>query len=436
MKSLNAMIRPVAACLLAVGVALAPCSTPAQEKAAAADEWRAIESSAAMLTYKGQLRDGGFDDAAKTFLTETALPQLGLPKNRISIDRIRRRMRESLCGETGAEAKAAAAATEVVGGFMLQVARDPKNRDLVHRVNAMLMVGELRGPGGKPWPPAVPGLVAAVGDDALPAAVRIAAAAGLARHVEADPAARGADVGPALVKLVAAPLEGVDPLAADWLRSRALTMLGRMGAAAPAGAAAAAAGVLRDASRSIDLRVRAAAATGTCIKAAGDTDVAAAVAAIRDLALAALGDTKSRADRRELAARLAGMPVGQPGPTPEFGSGGEIIDTSDGDREIYRRDAWRLATLADALAPADGGGLAAVAGASQQEVTALAESLRAPAKLLDADPCLASLDEALAALAGGDEAGTDAAGEPAGEADRPADGEPAAGVEGLPFGNR
>lgn len=416
--------RPTAGILLVL-LAMADGGARAQEApaAAAADEWRLLESAPETLDYKARLKEGVFDDASKKFLVDTALPQLKLPKNRATIDRVRRRMRDVLCSETSSDQKAVAAATQTVAEFMTAVARDGK-ADPVVRVNAMLLVGELTAAGKKPWTPAVPPLVAAIGDAALPPAVRIAAAAGLARHVEADAVARSADVGPGLVALVGGPLAGVDPLAADWLRARALSMLAQMGGSAPPNTAATAATVLRDANRPLDVRVRAAATVGRTVKAPGDTDVAATVAAIRDLATTALAATQAETDRRALVTRLSGR-ANEPPPASPPGSDAGAGPAARGILR-YRRDAWRLATLADALMPADGkGGLATVAGATAPAVTALADALRTGAQALDARPGAEALAAASAAIA--------AAGEerPAATPAAPAAAEPA--VERAPF---
>lgn len=389
--------RPVAGLVVALLACVATAARAQDKPAATYDSWPALESAEELRAYKNQLREGTFDEAAKAFLTKTALPQLGLPKNRPTIDRVRRKLRDSLCGDDATDAKTAAAAMQTVTAVMIAAARDAK-ADMTIRVNAALLVGELRGPGGKPWTPAAEPLAKVLGDASLPAAVRIAAAAGLARHVEADPAARASDVGPALLATGAQAAAGVDPVAAAWLRSRALVMLARMGAAAPAGTTAAAAGVLRDAAAPVDLRVRAAATTGACIAAPGDTDVDAAVAAIRDVATAALDDTRAELDRQATAARIGG---GQPAPRPDAGLDGNDADA--GTPQRFRREAWRLATLADALAPATGdGGLARQAGANMGAATDLAEALRQAAVRLDSQPdadALAAAIEDLAAFA-------------------------------------
>ncbi|MFM9058976.1 MAG: hypothetical protein ACKOSQ_07630 [Planctomycetaceae bacterium] len=394
------------------------------------DEWRLVEPAQEMQDYKAALRDGSFDEASRKFLLEIALPQLGMRKNRAAIDAVRRRMREVLCGEGGGDPKAATSAMQIVKEFMTGLARD-KKADLVTRVNAALLVGELRG-GNKPWTPAVAPLAEMLGDDALPAAVRIAAAAGLARHVEADPEARATDVGPKLVAVAGSPLAGLDPVAADWLRSRALSMLARMGPAAPNGTGAMAATVLADAQRPIDVRVRAAAAAGRCVKAPGDTDVAAAISAIRAVADAALAATKAATDRRERALRLAGVAAGQLQAKPQAGV---VVDgvPAGGTTQAYRRDAWRLATLADALAtPAGDAGLARFAGPAAVTATDMARALREGAARLDAQPDSATLDAAIQGLA--------ATGKPAAAADgTPATGKPAAVPEpadGIPFGEK
>lgn len=432
--------RPVGLVIAFALIAMSPDAVRSQDQAPASyEDWRLLEPAQEMIDYKTKLKQGVFDESSRKFLTKTALPQLALQRNRPLIDRVRRRMRDVLCGDPGIEPKVAAAAMQVVSDFMLALARDGA-ADMVSRVNAALLVGELRGPGTTPWAPAAASLAALLGDDALPAAVRIAAAAGLARHVEADPAARAADVGPTLLAVAGAPLAGVDPVAADWLRSRSLSMLAKLGANAPAGTAALGAGLLRDAARPIDVRVRAAATVGACVKPQDDTDVANAVAAIRDLATAALDATKQRDQQLELATRLAGGDAGMAGQRPGIGMPAPISApfppaTTVG-AQAYRRDAWRLATLADALAGAGGGGLATVAGAAAPAVTALATALRDAATRLDGQPDAASLDAAIAGIAAvgkADAAGVGGAAEGA----APPDGAAApAGVDGIPFGDR
>lgn len=417
--------------LLVVGVlATAAAQGP---KPAAYEDWKSLEASEELRNYRKQLLDGVFNDASRDFLATIALPQIALPKNRPEIDRIRHKMVDRLCvaDQEGGNAKGTISAQQAIVEFMTTLARNGK-ADLAARVNAVLLIGELpdpASPGRKVfWAEAVPPLVAMLKDDALPPAVRIAAAAGLARHVESDPKARAAEVGPAALQVASSAFAGVDVVAADWLRSRSLVMLSRMGAAAPDGTAAAAARILVDTNRPFDVRVRAAATLGGSIKAAGDTDVAAAVGAVRTLAAAALADTQARIDRRDLAVRLAGGAA--PGaPQPDIGG----MDATAGFSELHRRDAWRLATLADALDPGDGaGGLARVAGPTADAATALAATLRQAAAGLDQRPDAVALRAAVQALAAAHD-GAAAAGDAG--ATKPAAGE-SEGVDGIPFGGR
>ncbi len=418
------------ASLLATIVGLASPPSRGQDKPppAGLDEWKKLEPTPELANYRKQLQAGVFGDDEKTFLQQTALPHIALPKNRPEIDRIRRKMIDRLCvGDPTSDLKAATGAMQTVTDFMVRLAADTK-AETVSRVNAVLMIGELRGSANKPWAPAAAALTSIFGNDAMPAAVRIAAASGLARHVDADPTARATDVGPALVKIAGAPLADVDPVAANWLRSRAFSMLARMKDAAPAGTVAAAAQAMLDAARPLDDRVRAAAAVGACVKNPGDTDIAAAVTGIRDLAVAAVSSTKARAERRDLAVQLAGG-----GPVMremEFPPEGGLEGEGTGPEQPYRRDAWRLATLADAVAATDGaGGLARFAGAGTDAANTLAKTLREAATLLDEAPDAFALDEVIGKLPAG--APPADAASPIAPASEPA---PVDGG-GTPFGN-
>jgi hypothetical protein len=429
---LHAFVRGV---LLALAIGFWPACR-AQEKAPPTfDDWKKLEPAPELATYRSQLRDNVFGEAEKTFLTKTALPQLGNPKNRPEIDRVRRKMIDRLCVvDAGAgDGKALGAAMQTVADFMSAVARD-RASDPVHRVNAILLVGELRVPGNKPWTPAVAPLAAVFGDDTLPPSVRIAAAAGLARHVEADPVGRAADVGPVLVKVAGSPLPNVDPVAANWLRSRAFAMLARMGTDAPAGAVAAASAALLDATRPVDDRVRAAATVGACVKAAGDADAGKTVTAIRDLAVSALGATKASADRLALAERLAGGDQAASRPRGPTDGAGDTLD--DEPSQVYRRDAWRLATLADALSSPDGsGGLAAVGGAGAASIKEIATAFRSAAEQLDAQPDLKTLETVLANVPAVDLGREPAPAAPSGGAKPAGPATPAAGADDNPFGS-
>jgi hypothetical protein len=402
-------------------------------------EWRLVESAPETLDYRNALRNGVFDDNARSYLRDVALPQLAAPGNQATIDRVRRRLRDITCDPSGA-ANAVDQAGRFVIDFMKAVAADEK-ADIAVRVNAMLLIGDTNAKGGKPLADALAPLTAALGDARLPAAVRIAAAAGLARHVDAADGPLPAPTAAALVALLAKPADA-DPVAAEWLTARALGMLARLGPAAPQPAVAAAGAMLSDTDRSPDLRVRAAAVVGAAAAPAAGIDVAKALAAIREIARTTLEAEATR----DAATSLEGL-TEQGGTQPVDGRGGRGVapggfpgqeglpGQTQGPVQVQacRRAAWRLDTLGKALGGEDGsGGLARLAGPAQADVKDLAAVLRAAAVQIDAEPDVFAIREALQNLA----AGPDAAGEAGAAAapQRPADrSTPAADPGDAPF---
>jgi len=384
----------VVCCCLATAVL---CSAPVARAQPVAVDWRQVETSQELTDYRLALRNGGFDAAAKAFLTDIALPQLGLPANRPAIERVRRRMRELLCGDAASEPRAMDAALETIVGFMMTAARNDK-LDPIVRINAALFVGEVKGKDGKPWPAAAAPLTAAVGDARLPMDVRIVAAQGLARHTEAAGPAAGPTVGPVLVKLLPSLAAVSDRAAADWLAGRGLKMVADLGSGAPPEATAPALAILEDASRSTTLRARAAAAAAAAGPKAAGVDWGKAVAACRATALQALETEKARGERARELGLITAAAVGQSESAgePRLSGGSAVPELA------CRRVAWELMTLAEALVAADGkGGIAAIRGADQQAARELGGTLREAATMIDANPDETAILDALAMLNGG-----------------------------------
>jgi hypothetical protein len=381
----------LAGCLLAGGPAAA------QEEAAKYPTWTKFELSSETRDFRAKLRDGGgFEAADREFVVRQALPQLAFESNRASIERVRRRIREAILEEI-TDPKAYGTATQAVLEAMLAKARDKATDPLVG-VNAMLLVGELRGIDRRPLPAALPGLVAAAADPGLPIGLRIAAAVGLSRHAEA---AAGGDVAPlakaltpALGPMLAAPTPGP---AADWLASRALSIMHLLGP--PVGtkdALAAAAAILADESRPVDVRIRAGLALGATARADSGVDVARAVDAVRSCAIGGLQADVAAAEVRQFEAQLVGGHT-QAAPAPP---GPATPPPPPVPQLACRRDAWRLSTCAEALEGPDGGsGLAALlAGDAAAAARELAAQLRQSATGLDANPNAQGVVDALAAL--------------------------------------
>jgi hypothetical protein len=257
----------------------------------------------------------------------------------------------------------------------------------VVRVNAMLLIGELQGQDRKPWSPAAPVLAAAAVNADLPKAVRVAAVVGLVKHSEAARGQAEAQqrlapvVLPAIRSLLAATKGADQPAENEWLASRCLSMLPALGALPP-DAAAEVAGILGDDTRSNNVRVRAAAALGLSAGADSKIDAAAAVRSIERVGIGGLDGDVAAADRILLERQYGGgadqfapgfMPPGAMPPgmaPPGFGPGGVPPGFSPSPegftdpslqppveqlipREVCRRAAWRLNTLADAILSED-----------------------------------------------------------------------------------
>jgi hypothetical protein len=436
-----------------VGIAIAASAPAHAQGEPQFSTWEKVEGSDDAKKYFDQIKKGEFDAGSKAFLERIALPQLAAEGNRKKIEQRRRRMRDVLLNEKTTEATALDKASKTAVDWLVAQARNPQAEPVV-RVNAMLLVGEIRGKDGRPWNEAIGPLATVMGDAALPAAVRVAAAAGLAKHVEATKAAGTPDPGLAqaatkpLLAVIASPASAADGAAGDWLVSRALDMLPTVVGKSTPETAAALMAILADGGRPIDVRVRAAAALGATATTTSNVDAGDAVAKIRSLAAEALKADIASAMERALTARMSGqpmmpmaspgsegmMPPGFPGAGGEFGAGATVEDPIDS--LVVRRDAWRLMTLATAVATADGtAGLASLlADDAAARAKGIAQTLRESAISLDQSPDAAAMKQAFAAI----ERTGQAAGSRAPAATKPAATpatEPAAGSDPFGAGN-
>jgi hypothetical protein len=415
--------------------------------------WTKVEAAREIRELKEKLREGGQVDAsARQFLEETALPQLALQENRPLIERTRKRMRELLLGDV-AEDKAYGDISLLVAEYMTALARD-EQADPVVRINAMLLVSELKAKNGKPWPPAALALAAAAGDKDLPDAVRIAALAGVAKHAAAGAGddAIAKTFGPPVAAILGEPGATGRTVEHDWLVSRALQIVPLLVRPAPPKLAATLAGFVTDETRPIDLRVRAAAALGATADATSGIDAAALIDTIRTLAITALeAEEKAAAARRfEAQYRGGGAPGGgfNAGPgamfggPPGFGPEGQPLPAIDPlaiSEQACRRAAWRLHTLGTAIVSADGKqGLALLLGDAAEPAKELAKQLTGEGLTLDGDPVEDALLDALDVLrppAPGEKAAKRAVRQP--KPDEPAgdDQKPAADPNASPFDN-
>ncbi len=370
--------------------------------------WAKVENAREMRELKEKLRDGSaFDAEARGFLQQTVLPQLGLEENRSTIERTRRRMREVVLTEIEDD-KAFADVSRLFAESMTALARD-EAAELAVRVNAMLLVGEMRGKDGKPWLPVRPSLAAATGDAQLPIAVRIAAIAGLGRHVDAcrgdaeATAALSKAAGPAIMAILAEPVASDRRAEQEWLASRAVALLPALVPTASKNVAAALSAIIDDPARATDMRVRAAAALGAMANAKSEINAAKLIDSIRGIALQSLEADVSAADVRRFEQQYRSLAAGQqaamqPGTPPAVGSDPAASSLAIPE-QACRRDAWRLVTLADAIDPGNGRpGLAALLGASAAPAQQLAATLRDAGLVIDQTPDEESVVAAIKAI--------------------------------------
>lgn len=399
--------------------------------AAEFDSWQKVENAEETRDYGQQLREGKFEGPQQRFLSGILLPQLALPANRMIIGQVRQRIRE-IATQGASQPPIFEGSNALVLNSMVRTARDA-GADPLTRVNAILLVGELQGADRKPWKGAVQSLAVAAADAKLPLEVRIAALAGLARHASAGDDAFAAQAGPALAAIIGSPPDG-DPAAVSWLLARAVDLLP---AAQPAAAATAAlARIAADDGADLDLRIRASSALAKVATRGASGDPAALIGMIRPLAIAGLQRDLAAAEARRFTRQVtAGGSV--PGNTlfdergfpagegifggPAGGSGLVAIDEDAVPVLACRRNAWRLATLADAVKPESGsGGLGAlVEGDAAAAALDLAADLRRASRAILASPDEKILAEALATLSRPAGAAGAAADRPAKEAEDP-----------------
>lgn len=418
--------RPLATAV-AVGM-LSICGAVSGQDDARFPNFTKVESAPETRTFKDALKAGTFDAASREYLETVALPQFEAPANRLTIERMRKRFREYLLSDVGSE-KAANDANGATMEFVRALA-SKDDADPVVRVNAMLLIGELQGIDRKPWPPAVAPLAEVLADaDAFPA-LRIAALSGLARHVDSakasppDQQRLAAAIGPAVVSILKQPARSTPET--DWIVAKSLAMLPLLGAASPE-TIGLVQKIVEDGNRSINTRVRAAKALADVATPAAKIDGPAVVGMVEKIAIESLERDVINGDQRRLerqfgvaAGPLAGPPGMSPagyGPPPGMvpgmipgmapGSGYGSADMSDPavlaaleqtiPREVCRRAAWRLSTLADAVLSDDAKrGIATVGGEVPPAARELAQKLRRAAMDLDATPDDPTLRQALA----------------------------------------
>jgi len=418
--------------------------------------WTKVEQDAEK-GYKEPLKTGGsFTPAAQDFIAKKAMPQLANDANRPILDRVRRKMREILIvGIT--DDRAFDDASKAVADAAVTIAKNPE-ASLAARVNAMLLVGELRAKDNKDgtvWPAAVSQLAAVAGDATLDPSVRVAAMAGLVRHADVAKRTGGErqteftkGARPAILAIVAEKPSVEQPVVSDWLASRALSILTTVVKSSPKELATTLVGVMNDNNRSLDVRVRAAAALGATVTPKSEIQAVEATNGVTELAVDVLevdeGILRDRRYEQQMSGGGTGtggsgsMMPGRPGMPgmPRGGmsgmGGGDVAVPQLVPDQSLRRTAWRLMSLADALLTEDGkaGVAALVSGDDKAASQAYAELFRKYALELDEKRTDDVILEALAFIRpGGEEEAATPAGDAEGTPAKPAD-------DNDPFGGK
>lgn len=405
--------------------------------------WTKVESCREIRELKEKVREGGaFDANARAFFDETVLPQLALQENRPLIEQTRRRIREVVLADVGDD-KVFNEMSLAVAQFMTGLARD-EQADAVARVNAMLLVGELKTRDGRPWPGALAVLAAAAGDKALPGAVRIAALAGVARHADKAADGEGAEAIRKVVdSILAEPGPADQGVEGEWIVTRAVQLVPVVAKPIPPKLAATLAGIVADEARPIDVRVRAAGSLGGAADASSGVDAAALVETIRKLAVTVLEtEEKAAASRRfeELYRRGGGAAPGMaPGMPPGIGFDGQplpVIDPAAPSEQACRRVAWRLYALGAAILSADGKqGLATLMGDAAGPAKELAKQLIEEGLRIDQTPDEDALLDALDVVRPPQPGKKRAARPPKADEPKEGDAKPAADPNASPFDN-
>ena len=254
-------------CLVAVfsGVILLVCGAPSilyGQDAALFETWTKVESSPETKAYTEALKAGGaFDGKHQAHFLENVLPQLELQSNRPQIERVRKRIRDVFLVPITSPAAFDAAQAAVVLYASQAAASD--DFDMAVRVNAVLLIGDLRTAKQEPWPSAGDAIVTIATNIDLPLAIRASAMPGLFRHASSagNPEGRKA-ITAAAFTIIAETTPDTQQTAHEWLQSKAMASLRVIGSPLTESDATNILAALNNSQAGLNLRVRCASLLG------------------------------------------------------------------------------------------------------------------------------------------------------------------------------
>ena len=370
---------------LAIAIQAVFCDPAIGQAAPRFENWAAFEASPDLATYQKELAAGaGFTDRNRQLLLNDGLPQLLEEANRDQLATIRDKIPALLLDKiTSAAAfrEAATATAESLGDLARR-----KNASIEGSLNACLLLGELRSQDGQLLATATPLLSKLTLDTTVTPAVRIAALVGLRGRVDAagggsspETKAAAVDLLPTLEKLLEIDRPEAHAAAAvvdGWLQQRSLDLalniipLVADDTKPVAGVRAAAMGLLQDADKAVNLRVRAAVLLSRTIKSDQDPLAAEIAELIDAVAVTAVAEDRRALQLIKLEQSLGGIDF-QAGGADMMGGpmmGGPMMGSPMMDGSMMGPDgapllkkpsllsqarclqtSWRLASLADAL---------------------------------------------------------------------------------------
>jgi len=370
---------------LAIAIQAVFCASAIGQAVPRFENWAAFEASPDLATYQKELAAGaGFTDRNRQLLINDGLPQLLEEANRDRLATIRSRIPALLLDKI-TDAAAFREATTATAESLDDLARR-KNASIEGSLNACLLLGELRSQDGQLLATATPLLSKLTLDTTVTPAVRIAALVGLRGRVDAagggsSPETKTAavDLLPTLEKLleIDRPEAHAAAVVVDgWLQQRSLDLalniipLVADDTKPVAGVRAAAMGLLQNADKAINLRVRAAVLLSRTVKSDQDPLAAEIAELIDAVAVTAVAEDRRAFQLIKLEQSLGGIDF-QAGGADMMGGpmmGGPMMGSPMMDGSMMGPDgapllkkpsllsqarclqtSWRLASLADAL---------------------------------------------------------------------------------------
>ncbi len=323
-----------------------------------------LEASNEMKAYQKDLRSGAqFAEKHQQLLLNEGLPQLFVDGNRLDRAQVRQRL-EKIFFESIADSAAHKKATDMAVKQLTTLARS-EQISINGSINAALFLGDLRDKQGQPITTTTQPLSEIVSDDSVTPSVRIAALTGLGKKIQALKASSDTNrlseadiILPALNTIVALPAESVPPVGRDWMQRQAFKISSDMleilndSPQKLEELVKNATLLLKNSSRSIDLRIRAVVFLSNSARVGITVPANEILTAAEELVKESLRDAYGIIQDKKFEEEVTGL--------SDMGMGGEMMGYEGmgmpGETEknylpitYFVRASWRLVTVADSI---------------------------------------------------------------------------------------